>query len=85
MGCFMGTSSQSLSFGGGVVDTCFADGAGVINYRKTVVERLDRHPVGHEILLAVAVALYWPPRPIATELMTLIWLLRDAAYPPMVR
>ena len=28
---------------------------------RTAVERLDRHPVGHEIILAVAVALAAPP------------------------
>ena len=43
------------------IDTSFANGAGVINYRKTVVERLDRHPVSREVTLAVAIALATPP------------------------
>ena len=60
-GVFYGHKFTIPKLLGRFVDTCFADGAGVINYRKTVVERLDRHPVGHEIILAVAVALAAPP------------------------
>ena len=59
-GVFYGHKFTIPKLLGGFVDTCFADGAGVLNYRKTVVERLDRHPVGHEVILAVAVALATP-------------------------
>ena len=83
-GLFYGHKFTITKLLGRFVDTCFADGAGVINYRKTVVERLDRHLIRLVMRFYWLLLLHWPPRPIGTELMTLLWLLRDV-YPPMVR